>query len=77
MQNGNFNSSLCYKHEFNRNMLMCNYCGEWYHEDCIGVDITSYEKNTEYKCPYCNQDTGSINESIYDESMFAVIIYIN
>ncbi len=49
---------------------MCNYCGEWYHEDCIGVDIKSFENHDEYKCQYCKEDCK--NESIYDESMYAI-----
>ena len=53
-----------------RDMLMCNYCGEWYHEDCVGVDVKSYEKNEEYKCMHCKQHNK--NGSIYDESTFSV-----
>lgn len=31
-----------------RNMIMCNYCGEWFHEECIGISLASLKKNEYY-----------------------------
>ena len=44
---------------------MCNYCGEWFHEECIGISLTSLKKDECYKCTACKEEMRT--EAIYDE----------
>ena len=48
-----------------RNMIMCNYCGEWFHEECIGISLASLKKHEYYKCTTCKEEMRI--EAIYEE----------
>ena len=37
-------------------MILCKSCREWYHGDCVGVDVEEYHKNSmEWVCKNCTQ----------------------
>ena len=36
-----------------RFMIACDYCGGWYHGDCVGVTEDTASHIETYKCPAC------------------------
>ena len=34
-------------------MIMCDYCGEWYHLECIGVSEEQAIHLKQYRCNAC------------------------
>ena len=36
-----------------RDMIMCDYCGDWYHYDCVGIDHVIANGIDTYKCQVC------------------------
>jgi hypothetical protein len=48
-------------------MIMCDFCGDWYHYDCVGVsDIIAKSIDT-YKCEICISK--NCQELIYEEGI--------
>lgn len=46
---------ICRRPDDGTLMLQCNYCSEWYHIRCVGLDESSLTQLQEYKCPPCLQ----------------------
>ena len=44
------------KGPYDRAMLACDQCNDWFHLDCVGFDINDYDNinNIEWKCHICN-----------------------
>ena len=55
-------------------MVMCNFCGEWFHGPCVGItvnELQSIKQSSVYKCRFCHDN--SVNEQVYDEGKCHVI----
>ena len=52
-------------------MIMCDYCSEWYHFDCIGIQVVLAESIDSYKCHHC-LDKGT-DERMYEEGTIYTI----
>ena len=46
---------------------MCDYCLEFFHTDCIGVDEQTAKTISSYKCCKCTRDNK--DEPMYQEGM--------
>jgi hypothetical protein len=34
-------------------MIGCDSCEEWYHGTCLGIDVSQFEQDDVWICPYC------------------------
>ena len=46
-------------------MVMCDYCGNFYHTECIGIDSCSIMTINTYKCQLCLIDGNT--DPLYEE----------
>ena len=46
-------------------MVMCDYCANFYHPDCIGRTVAECEELNTLKCPTC--ESHGIDDPIYTE----------
>ena len=49
---------------------MCDYCGDWYHYDCIGIDHVIAKGIDTYKCQVCISK--GMDELMYEEGEFEI-----
>lgn len=44
---------ICRKPDDHSFMIQCNFCDEWYHPNCVNLDLSIVPKLKEYKCSKC------------------------
>lgn len=44
---------ICNGRDDGRDMIQCDTCEGWFHDDCVGVDVAAYDEDDPYKCPRC------------------------
>ena len=53
-----------------RDMIVCDYCGDWYHYDCVGIDDVLANGIDTYKCQACISK--GMDELMYEEDKFEI-----
>ena len=48
-------------------MILCDYCGGFYHYDCMNINKELVRKTDLYKCSECVQK--DVNDPMYHEGM--------
>ena len=51
-------------------MIICDYCGDWYHYDCVGIDDVLANGIDTYKCQVCISK--GMDELMYEEGKFEI-----
>ena len=51
-------------------MLLCKSCDEWYHHDCVDVEINEDKENdmTDWECCHCDAYVAFINKLEKDKN---------
>ena len=51
----------------NRSMVLCDYCGDFFHLECVSLSEMEAKQMPHYKCPQCTKEPNI--DLIYEEGI--------